>query len=108
LSFQKISLKVEAKIAEIAKDRHISQDLTKEITSRVLEILEQERNQIEEEKTELKDYIDCLEVLIDYREKINDAQRLRYQNLLKEKMKLQARIDALEGKKPKSNLPQSH
>ena len=108
MSFQKISSKVEAKIAKIAKDRHISQELTNEITSRVLEILEQERNQIEEEKTELKDYIDCLEVNLNYREKISDAQQLRYRKLLKEKMKLQARIDALEGKKPESNLPQSH
>jgi hypothetical protein len=108
LSFQKISSKVEAKIAEIAKNRHISQDLTKEITSRVLELLEQERNQIEKEKTELKDYIDCLEVNFDYLDKINQAHQLRYQKLLKEKMKLQARIDALEGKKRKSNLSQSH
>jgi chromosome segregation ATPase len=72
----------------------------------VLEILEQEINQIEEEKTELKEYIDCLEVNLNYLEKINEAQKLRYQKLLKEKMKLQARIAAFEGKKPKSNLSQ--
>lgn len=104
MSFQKISSKVEAKIAEIAKERNISQGLTEEITVGVLEILEQERKQIEGEKTELEGYVDCLEVYFDYREKINDAQRLRYRKLLMEKNELQARINILEGKKSKSNL----
>lgn len=104
MSFQKISSKVEAKIAEIAKERNISQSLTEEITVGVLEILEQERKQIEGEKTDLEGYVDCLEVYFDYREKINDAQRLRYRKLLMEKNELQARISILEGKKSKSNL----
>ena len=98
MSFPKISSKVEAKIAEIAKERNISQDLVKEITSGVLEILEQEGNRVEEEKTDLEGYINCLEVYFDYHEKINDAQRLRYQKLLKQKKELQARINILERK----------
>ena len=104
LSFQKISSKVEAKIAEIAKERNMSQDLTKEITSRVLEILEREGNQIEEKKTKLEEYIDCLEIYFDYCEKINDARRSRCLKLLKEKNELQTRISILEEQKSKSDL----
>jgi len=104
LSFQKISSKVEARIDEIAKKRNMSQDLTNEIIIGVLEILEQERNWIEGEKAELEGYIQCLEVNFDWLDKINEAQGLKYRRLLEEKIKLQSRIDALEGKKPESHL----
>lgn len=102
MSFQKVSSKVEAKIAEIAKQRNIPKDYTKEITSRVLEILEQERKQINEEREEIEGYIHCLEVNFDNLEKMIETQNTRYNELLGEKIKLENRICTLEGKKPKS------
>lgn len=105
MGFQKVSSKVKARMAEMAKEKNMPQNLAEEITSVILEIIEQEEKQIEEEKTELGGYINCLEIYFDYREKINDAQRLRYLKLLKEKNELQARINTLEEEKVKSNLP---
>jgi chromosome segregation ATPase len=104
LSFQKVSSKVEAKIAEIAKQRNIPKDYTKEITSRVIEILEQERKQIDEEREEIEGYIHCLEVNFDNLEKMIETQNTRYNELLGEKIKLENKICTLEGKKSKSHF----
>ena len=98
MSFQKISSKIEAKIAEIAAERNISQNLTNEITTKVLEIVEHEQREFEGETTELESYIRCLEANFERLEGIMNAQVERCGRLLKERIELQSRIDALEGK----------
>lgn len=99
-----MSSKVEAKIAEIAKERNIPQEYAREISDGVLEIVEEERKRFEGETAELEGYIRCLEINFERIEKMHDAQRLRYDRLLKEKLELQNRVEALEGKKSELNL----
>ena len=98
LTFQKISSKVEAKIAEIATERNISQNLTKEITAKVLEIIQHQQKEFEGETIELEGYVHCLEANFNRLERIMNAQVEKYGKLLKERIELQRRIDALEGK----------
>lgn len=104
MSFQKISSEAKAKIAEIAEERNMSPDLTKEIISGVLKILENAIVKFEGEVSELEGYIHCLEINFDNLEKTNAAQRLKYRKLLKENSKLKNRITAFEAKKPELNL----
>ena len=98
MRFQKISLIVKAKIGEIAKERNISEDLTKEITNGVMEILEKEGTHIEAEKTELEGYVRCLEVNFETLTKTIENQMLKCKKLLKENIKLRKHIETLEGK----------
>jgi hypothetical protein len=98
ISFQKISSKIEAKIAEIAAERNISRNLTKEITVKVLEIVEHEQKEFEEETTELEGYIRCLEANFERLERMTNAQVEKYEKLLVERIELQSRIEAFEGK----------
>ena len=103
MSFQKATSKIEAKIAEIAGERNMSPDLTKEIINGVLKILENAIIKFEGEVAELEGYVHCLEVNFDNLEKLNEAQRSKYGKLLRENVRLRNRIDALEAKKPESN-----
>ena len=98
MSFKKISSKIEAKIAEIAAENNISRNLTKEITAKVLEIVENEQKEFEGEITELEGYIRCLEANFERLERMMNVQVERYGKLLEERIELQSRIDAFEGK----------